>query len=47
MVKSAQKRATDYLREYCNGEKVEPPYEDWETALHWPPPLEDRKSKKR
>lgn len=33
--KYAEKRATDYLREYCDGNfNVEPPYEDWEIALH-------------
>lgn len=38
----AQKRATDYLRAYCDpGFKVEPPYEDWEIALHEPPPRID------
>jgi hypothetical protein len=36
--KYAEKRATDYLRAYCDpGFKVAPPYEDWETALHAPP----------
>jgi len=31
----AEKRATDYLRSYCDpGFTVDPPYEDWETALH-------------
>jgi len=36
----ARKQATDYLRAYCDPNfKVEPPYEDWETALHSPPPL--------
>lgn len=35
----AQKRATDYLRAYCNQNfKVDPPYEDWEVELHGPPP---------
>ena len=30
----AQKRATDYLRSYCDSSfKVDPPYEDWETEL--------------
>ncbi len=30
-----QKRATDYLRAYCDpGFKVDPPYEDWETELY-------------
>ena len=39
----AQKRATDYLRAYCNPEyKVVPPYEDWETELHAPPPVKDK-----
>lgn len=38
----AQKRATDYLRAYCDPSfKVEPPYESWEVELHRPPPLED------
>lgn len=40
----AQQRATDYLRAYCDPNfKVEPPYEDWEIALHEPPPSQDRK----
>jgi hypothetical protein len=38
----AQKRATDYIRSYCDPSfRVDPPYEDWETALHAPPPLKD------
>ncbi|PWU08552.1 MAG: hypothetical protein C5B50_29340 [Verrucomicrobia bacterium] len=38
----AQKRATDYLRSYCDRRfKVDPPYENWELELHAPPPLED------
>jgi hypothetical protein len=38
----AQKRATDYLRAYCDRSfKVTPPYEDWELALHDPPSHED------
>jgi hypothetical protein len=38
----AQKRATDYLRAYCDPDfNVEPAYEDWELALHAPPALED------
>ncbi len=45
----AQKRATDYLREYCKMRgpdsdrnfKVNPPYEDWELELHDPPRLKD------
>ncbi|UOE49995.1 hypothetical protein MTO98_02780 [Mucilaginibacter sp. SMC90] len=41
--KYAEKRATDYLRAYCDPRfVVEPPFEDWEVALHWPPPLKDR-----
>jgi len=40
--KYAEKRATDYLRSYCDSDfKVEPEYEDWEVALHLPPPLKD------
>lgn len=40
--KYAEKRATDYLRAYCDpGFKVEPPYEEWETELHSPPTLKD------
>lgn len=36
----AQKRATDYLRSYCDSSfKVTPPLEDWETELYGPPPL--------
>lgn len=39
----AQKRATDFLRAYCDPAfKVNPPFEDWETALYGPPPLQDR-----
>jgi hypothetical protein len=31
----AEKRATDYIRSYCDPRfRVEPPYEDWELALH-------------
>jgi len=38
----AQKRATDYLRSYCDPSfRVDPPFEDWEMELHTPPPLED------
>ena len=43
--KYAEKRATDYLRSYCDPSfVVEPPYEDWETELHQPPPLKDANS---
>ena len=35
----AQKRATDYLRQYCDQTfEVNPPFEDWEIALHDMPP---------
>jgi hypothetical protein len=31
----AEKRATDYLRSYCDRNfRVEPPFENWEVALH-------------
>src|SRR5687767_6984368 len=37
--KYAEKRASDYLRQYCDPNfTVDPPYEDWEVALHSPPP---------
>lgn len=40
--KYAEKRATDYLRSYCDPTyTVSPPYEEWETALHEPAPLKD------
>lgn len=40
--KYAEKRATDYIRFFCDSSfKVNPPYEDWEVALHHPPPLND------
>ncbi|MBF4209475.1 MULTISPECIES: hypothetical protein [Pseudomonas] len=36
----AQRRATDYLRSYCDPSfKVTPPFEDWETELYGPPSL--------
>lgn len=42
--KYAEKRATDYLRAYCDPAfTVEPPYEDWEVMLHGPPGLNDPK----
>ena len=38
----AEKRATHYLRAYCDPSfVVDPPYEEWETTLHSPPPLGD------
>jgi len=40
--KYAEKRATDYLRSYCDPNfHVDPPYEDWEVALHEAPPIKD------
>jgi hypothetical protein len=42
--KYAEKRATDYLRQYLDRNfEVEPPYEDWEIELHGPPPIKDLK----
>ena len=39
----AQRRATDYLRGYFDPTfEIAPPYEDWETTLHSPPPPNDR-----
>lgn len=39
----AQKRATDYLRAWCDPTfKIDPPLELWETELYGPPPLKDR-----
>ncbi len=33
--KHAEKRATDYLRSYCDPNfRVDPPFEEWEIALH-------------
>jgi hypothetical protein len=44
--KYAEKRATDYIRQYCDSNfKLEPRYEDWEVALHSPPPLNDLNGK--
>lgn len=40
--KHAEKRATDYLKAYCDSNfEVIPAYEDWEVALHAPPSLQD------
>lgn len=45
--KYAEKRATDYLRAYCDPAfTVEPPYEDWEVMLHNPPGLHDKNTSK-
>ena len=41
--KYAEKRATDYLRSYFDPTfNIEPPYDDWELALHEAPPLKDK-----
>jgi len=38
----AQRRATDYLRAYCDPDyRVDPPFEGWELELHEPPSLND------
>jgi hypothetical protein len=40
--KYAEKRATDYLKLYCDPNFVlNPPYEDWEIELHTPPSNKD------
>jgi hypothetical protein len=40
--KYAEKRATDYLRSYCDpAYKISPPIQGWEIALYEPPPLDD------
>ena len=40
--KYAEERATDYLKAYCDPNfEVTPVYEDWEVALHAPPPMKD------
>ena len=40
--KYAEKRATDYLRAYCDpGFEVGPPYEEWEAELHPASPRTD------
>jgi len=39
----AQKRATDYLKNYVDPSyKIYPPLEVWETELYGPPPLQDQ-----
>jgi hypothetical protein len=41
--KYAERRAAQEILRYVTGRPVEPPYEDWEVALHEPPPLRDPK----
>lgn len=39
----AQRRATDYIKSYCDPSfEVTPPYETWEQELYGPPPLNDK-----
>ncbi|WP_163831834.1 DUF7677 family protein [Spartinivicinus ruber] len=39
----AQKRATDYLKSYCDPSyEVSPPYEDWEIELYGAPVFQDK-----
>ena len=41
--KYAERRATEYLKEYCIPDyKAYPAFEEWELMLHAPPPLEDQ-----
>ncbi|SFO21641.1 hypothetical protein SAMN05428949_4504 [Chitinophaga sp. YR627] len=41
--KYAERRAAEYLKEYCiPGYKAYPEFEEWETALHAPPSLRDQ-----
>lgn len=32
--KDSEKRAAQYIRQYCTGEAAEPPFEDWEVHLY-------------
>jgi hypothetical protein len=41
--KYAEKRAAQSILQYVTGKPVEPPFEDWETCLHDPPPKIDPK----
>ena len=41
--KYAERRAAQYILQYVAGKKVEPPFENWEVALHQPPPRNDPK----
>jgi hypothetical protein len=43
--KHAERRAAQWLRSYIDqAYVVHPPFEDWETALHDPPPARDPKA---
>lgn len=40
--KYAEERACQSLRQYCvPGYEADPPFEEWETDLHSPPPRKD------
>ena len=41
--KHAERRAAQYILQYVKGQAAEPPFEDWEIALHDPPPRIDLK----
>jgi hypothetical protein len=41
--KHAEHRAAQYILQYVNGHREVPPFEDWEVALHEPPPRIDPK----
>ncbi|KZN57793.1 hypothetical protein N473_26690 [Pseudoalteromonas luteoviolacea CPMOR-1] len=39
----AQRRATDYIKSYCEPSfEVSPPFEEWEIELYDPPDIEDK-----
>ena len=42
--KHAERRAAQYILGYVTGQRVEPPFEDWEVHLYDPPPREDSKT---
>lgn len=39
--KWAERRAAQYILQYVTGKAPEPPFADWETELHEPPPRQD------
>jgi len=41
--KHAERRAAQYILQYVSGQPAQPPYQDWEVALHEPPPRVDPK----
>lgn len=41
--KHAEKRAAQFILQYITGKKADPPFQDWEVALHPPPPRTDPK----